>query len=136
MNEIVMEDDFATYQEPVREGYIFNSWDFDFTQPITQDTTINATWIAKNLTINYYANNGTETTSTQAVTYDDTVSLKNENEFSKEGYTLSGWNTKADGSGTQYSVYQNFNNFQVLNCYSYNTHVSREFLTLHNSTRV
>ena len=113
VNEIVMEDNFATYQEPVREGYIFNSWDFDFTQPITQDTTINATWIAKNLTINYYANNGTETTSTQAVTYDDTVSLKNENEFSKEGYTLSGWNTKADGSGTQYSVNQTFNNFQV-----------------------
>jgi len=59
-NEIVMEDDFATYQEPIREGYIFNSWDFDFTQPITRNITINATWIAKNLTLTYYANNGTE----------------------------------------------------------------------------
>lgn len=113
VNEIVMEDDFATYQEPVREGYIFNSWDFDFTQPITQNITVNATWIAKNLIINYYANNGTEATSTQAVTYDDTISFKTENEFSKEGYTLSGWNTKADGSGTQYAVNQTFNNFQI-----------------------
>ena len=113
VNEIVMEDDFATYQEPVREGYIFNSWDFDFAQPITSNITINAMWIAKNITVTYYANNGTENILTQDITYDDEISFKNGNEFSKEGYTLSGWNTKADGSGTAYSVGQTFNNFQV-----------------------
>lgn len=29
---------------PTRNGYVFKGWDYDFTQPITADTTINAIW--------------------------------------------------------------------------------------------
>ena len=71
INEIVMEGDLATYQEPVKEGYIFGSWDFDFATPITSNITVNASWIAKNLTIIYYANNGAENSTTQHVTYNE-----------------------------------------------------------------
>lgn len=114
-NEIVQEGNFATYLKPTRDGYIFNGWDHDFSQPITENITITASWIAKNLTINYFANNDTNASSTQNVTYDSSVILKTENEFYKKGYSLTSWNTKSDGSGISYSTSKSFNKYNIPN---------------------
>lgn len=107
----VMEGELATCQDPVKVGYVFNGWDFDFMQPITQDITVNASWIAKSFTIVYYANDGTEDSISQDVVYDSPVTFKNATAFGREGYTLSGWNTKTDGTGTQYALEESFEAF-------------------------
>lgn len=115
INEIVMEGNFATLQTPIKDGYVFDAWDFDFSTPITSNITINASWIAKNLVITYCANDGTNSQSTQKVTYDENVILKNTNEFIRTGYTLTSWNTNPDGSGTSYNVNQEFSNYNIPN---------------------
>lgn len=45
----IEEDSFAIIPEekPIKEGYIFSSWDYDFNQPITKNTTIQASWEPK-----------------------------------------------------------------------------------------
>ena len=111
--QIVMEDNFAEFIKPNREGYIFNCWDYDFSKPITSNITINASWIANNLEIIYWANNGTDNSITQNIVYDTEVNLKDKNEFTKTGYTLSSWNTKSDGTGIKYEVNYKFDNFNI-----------------------
>ena len=113
VNQIVMEGELANLVTPEREGYIFNSWDFDFTQPITKNITIKASWIAKNLKVNYYANNGSENSLIQDVTYDTEVNLKDNNSFTKTGYTLSSWNTKPDGTGISYETNKKFMKYNI-----------------------
>ena len=111
--QIVMEDNFAEFITPTREGYVFSCWDYDFSKPITSNITINASWIANNLEITYWANNGTSSSTTQNIVYGTEVSLKDKNEFTKTGYTLSSWNTKSDGTGIEYQVNYTFYNFNI-----------------------
>ena len=113
INQIVMEGDFAHLVTPTREGYIFSSWDYDFTTPITSNITIKANWIAKNLQVRYYANNGLEDSLIQDVTYDTEVRLKDNKTYTKRGYTLSHWNTKADGTGISYETNKRFWNYNI-----------------------
>ena len=55
-------------------------------------------------TISYNANGGTGTVSTQTKYYDETITLKDGTGLSRENYTFIGWNTEADGTGTDYSA--------------------------------
>ena len=111
--QIVMEYNFAKFETPTREGYIFNSWDYDFSKPITSNITITASWIPKNLKITYFANNGTESSTIQNVTYDTQVNLKTENEFTQKGYSLSSWNTKSDGSGESFATNKSYTKYNI-----------------------
>lgn len=113
VDKTIQEGDLLTYQEPVREGYIFNGWDYDFSKPIESNITINASWIAKNLEITYWANNGTENNVIQEVIYDGETYLKGEDEFYLKGYSLIGWNTNQDGSGISYSNNLYFKNYNI-----------------------
>ncbi len=61
-------------------------------------------WSARSYVITYDANGGTGTSQTQSVTYDATFTTLAKTTFTKFGYTLSKWNTSADGSGTNYST--------------------------------
>lgn len=115
INQIIMEGELANLVTPEREGYIFNSWDYDFTKPITQNTVIKASWIAKNLKVTYWSNNGTDDSKVQNITYDTEVNFKDKNAFTKKGYTLSSWNTKVDGTGEVYSTAQKFDNHNIAN---------------------
>ena len=53
-------------------------------------------------TVTFDANGGTGTMASQAVLSSADTKL-NANTFTRSGYTFSGWNTKANGSGTSYS---------------------------------
>ena len=61
-----------------------------------------AQWTANKYTVAYNANGGTGTMANQELTYDKAATL-NANTFKRTGYRFSGWNTKADGTGTSYA---------------------------------
>ena len=60
-DQIIEEDNLALEpQVPSKLGYIFTGWDYDFSAPIAEDTTINATWTANTNTpykVEYYLEN-------------------------------------------------------------------------------
>jgi len=53
-------------------------------------------------TISYNANGGTGTVTAQTKYYGKTVTIKSGSGLSRTNYTFVGWNTKADGTGTDY----------------------------------
>ena len=69
---------------------------------ITEDMTLYAQWTHEIATVTFYANDGTETKVTQVVPKKYATNLK-ENEFTLDNNHFTGWNTKADGTGTPYA---------------------------------
>ena len=88
-------DDPGTLTE---EGYTFDGWytddtyttKFDFTKPITSNTTVYAKWTAKDYEVSFVTEHGDAPTS-QNVPYNKTAT--NPGELTEEGYTFIGWYT-------------------------------------------
>lgn len=80
------------------DGYTFIGWytddtydtEFDFTQPITGNTTVYAKWTAKDYEVSFITEHGNAPTS-QNVPYNKTAT--NPGELTAEGYTFIGWYT-------------------------------------------
>ncbi|MBP5416029.1 MAG: InlB B-repeat-containing protein [Clostridiales bacterium] len=96
-----------------RDGYIFKGWNTDpesngthynveSTINLTGDTVLYAEWIQMK-SITYMANDGSGSSAEQDFDPTKDVVLECE-EFSRDGYTLIGWNTESNGSGTVYSL--------------------------------
>ena len=89
---------------PTRPGYTFmrwfsagsGLWEFD-TYTTTIDRTIEAQWSAISYVVFFNGNGGTSPSPTAAY-YDGTISAPTDP--ARAGYTFTGWNTAADGSGT------------------------------------
>lgn len=83
---------------PEVEGYTFIGWytddtydtEFDFTQPITGNTTVYAKWTANDYYVSFVTEHGDPPTS-QNVKYNGTA--KDPGKLSAEGYTFIGWYT-------------------------------------------
>lgn len=83
---------------PEVEGYTFDGWyaddtystEFDFTQPITGDTTIYAKWTANDYEVSFITEHG-KTPTSQNVKYNGTAT--NPGELTEDGYTFIGWYT-------------------------------------------
>lgn len=73
-----------------------------------------AIWKANTYNIAYNANGGTGMTATSSHTYDTAKALTS-NGFSRTGYTFTGWNTQANGSGTSYTNSQSVKNLTTSN---------------------
>lgn len=81
---------------PPVEGYTFDGWyandthttEFDFTKPITGDTTIYAKWTANDYYVSFVTEHGDPPTS-QNVKYNGTAD--DPGKLSAEGYTFIGW---------------------------------------------
>lgn len=91
-----------------RTGYYFSGW---YTAPaggveitgdtdvmITGNSTLYARMVPITYTVRFVANDGSDRKYDQVHTYDKILALS-DLEFSRPGYTFTGWNTKADGSG-------------------------------------
>jgi len=98
-----------------RTGYIFQGWNTaadgtgsdratgsTFTMP-SSDVTLYAQWTAESYTVSFDSNGGSGSASDASVTFGSAASLPTSTAFTRSGYTFSGWNTAADGTGTQYS---------------------------------
>lgn len=83
---------------PEVEGYTFDGWyadaahttEFDFTQPITGDTTVYAKWTANDYYVSFFTEHGDPPTS-QNVKYNGTAN--DPGKLTAEGYTFDGWYT-------------------------------------------
>ena len=95
-----------------RDGYTFSGWNsvadgtgtayaggatYDFT---LGDITLYAQWAVDNHTVTFNANSGTGSMANQVTNLPAALTA---NTFTRTGYTFSGWNTAADGSGTAYT---------------------------------
>ena len=100
--------------ETTRTGYTFKGWytekaggekigNAGQTYTPERDVTIYAQWTANTYTIVFNGNTQTGgSTASMSMTYDVEKNLT-PNGFTKTGYTFTGWNTKADGTGTGYA---------------------------------
>lgn len=83
---------------PTVEGFTFDGWyaddayktEFDFSTPITSNTTVYAKWTAKDYEVSFITEHG-KTPTSQNVPYNGTA--KNPGKLSAEGYTFIGWYT-------------------------------------------
>ena len=81
---------------PKAEGYTFDGWyaddiystEFDFTQPITSNTTVYAKWTAKDYEVRFITEHG-KTPTSQNVKYNGTAN--DPGTLTEEGYTFIGW---------------------------------------------
>lgn len=90
--------------DPTKNGYDFNGWSYDFSQPVMSDLVVTARWKANGFyNVSYDSNGGQGTAEplsiplgTNGYRYDLGVN------FTKSGYYIDSWNSKADGTGTQF----------------------------------
>lgn len=90
--------DTSKLTPPIVEGFTFDGWyadkdhntKFDFTKPITSNTTVYAKWTAKDYEVSFITEHGKAPTS-QNVPYNKTAT--NPGELTAEGYTFIGWYT-------------------------------------------
>lgn len=86
---------------PEVEGYTFDGWyadenrtiEFDFTKPITSNTTIYAKWTAKDYEVSFITEHG-DAPDSQNVKYNETA--KDPGKLKAEGYTFDDWYADAD----------------------------------------
>ena len=119
-------DASVTLPTPTRTGYIFNGW---FTSSSggtkvgaggasytpSKDITLYAQWSPIMYTIRFNGNNATSgSMANMSMTY-DVAKYLTDNAFKRTGYSFTGWNTAADGSGTKYTNKQSVKNLTATN---------------------
>src|SRR6266568_5586638 len=96
-----------------KTGYTFSGWNTlangtgtnyadGASYPFTASATLYAQWMINSYTVSFDNNNGSGTMSSQSANYNVATALTT-NSFTKTGYTFSGWNTLANGTGTNYA---------------------------------
>lgn len=104
---------------PSKTGYTFSGWtgsngttpskSVSISKGSTGNKSYTANWTANKYSVVFNSNGGSGTMSNQTHTYGSSLALTS-NSFTRTGYTFAGWNTKADGTGTNYTNGQSVSN--------------------------
>ena len=98
---------------------VTNDWINDFVGDTGNvSITLYAKWTANTYTVRFHKNHSQASGSmaNQVMTYDVASTLTDfNNSFTRLGFAFNGWNTKADGSGTNYSNGQSVKNLTATN---------------------
>lgn len=114
--ELVYDTTALNSNEFTKVGYSFVEWNTapdgtgtsyaanatNITSVPGEEVELFAIWSANSYTLSYFANGGEGNSVDQTVVYDTTKIAANT--FTRTGYTFAGWNTKADGTGTNVEV--------------------------------
>ena len=127
-----MENTTCTYDEEctlrsnafTKTGHTFAGWkhgDNNYTngQKVTNlatsgTVTLDAKWTKNTYTISFNNNDGEGSMADLPMTYSEAQHLT-KNTFTRTGYTFAGWNTQANGEGTNYDDEQEVNNLTAEN---------------------
>lgn len=115
-----------------RAGYAFTGWNtvangngttygdrqqiYNLTAEKDKNTDLYAVWVANATSLSFDANGGTGSMADQIIVT-GAAGVLSANKFLKTGYTFTGWNTEANGSGTAYAALSDvatLNNVTVL----------------------
>jgi uncharacterized repeat protein (TIGR02543 family) len=110
-----------------RTGYTFSGWNtaFDGTgtsyaagafYPFTAANTLYAEWTATSYNVTFVGNGATS--GTMSPETHNTLTALSPNAFVKTGYTFSGWNTAANGTGTSYAGGASYPFFSATSLYA------------------
>ena len=95
--------DPVTHNGIARDGYVFTGWDRDVAKPITGDTVFTARYRPVSYQVRFDGNKATSGTMTdQTLTYGTSQALTAAT-FQRDGYSLTGWNTRPDGTGKAFA---------------------------------
>ena len=95
--------DPVTHNGIARDGYVFIGWDKDVTKPITGDTVYTARYRPAVYRIRFDGNGSTSgAMADQSFTYGTPQALTAAT-FQRDGYSLTGWNTRPDGTGKSFA---------------------------------
>jgi len=102
---------------PTRTGYTFTSWntetngsgtEFTASTTVTANITVYAKWTINTYTVTYNGNTNSGGTapidSSSPYEYGEEVTVLNKGDLVRTDYTFTGWNTAADGGGTNRAV--------------------------------
>lgn len=100
--------------KPTRTGYTFLGWATSASATTATysaggsytanaSATLYAVWQIKTYAITYNSNGGSGSVANQTKTYGTPLTLQSSG-YTRTGYTLTGWNTASDGSGTSYAL--------------------------------
>jgi uncharacterized repeat protein (TIGR02543 family) len=101
---------------PVREGYALDGWykedtyatEWNFTvDVVTAAITLHAKWTQNKYTVTFYRNWNADDAALKSIEGNagEQILFPEPDEFERDGYTLLGWNTTSEGTGTAYFVY-------------------------------
>ena len=121
-----VEGEAITLNNPIKTGYTFGGWTGTDLDGITQTVTIpsgstgdrayTANWTTHTYSVQFNGNGATDgEMSAQSFTYDELTKELTANAYTRTGYTFTGWNTAADGTGTAYTDGQAVQNLTAEN---------------------
>ena len=121
ITEYTIESDTFTLPVPTKAGYVFQGWKAEGSNEVQKtvsiekgsigDISFTAVWRElKKYTVSYNANGGSGSVESQSKLEGSSIAIAEQTGIKRNGYTFACWNTKSDGTGTDYKPNAGYSN--------------------------